>query len=106
MGGKSIEKAEDYTYLEGNIWFSRGMEKEIEVREDQAWKSYWALKGIFKGDMSYKAKVKILESLLRVTHVNLRCTDMCPYKHIDGRTEKNTESNGAEHTKCETRRQH
>ena len=25
------------------------------MRKDKAWKNYWALKGVFKGDMSCKA---------------------------------------------------
>ena len=52
LGGTSVEKVENCTYLGRHISFSRGMEKEIEVRKDKAWKSYWVLKRVFKEDMS------------------------------------------------------
>ena len=46
---------EDYPYLGRTVSFSGGMKKEI-------WGSFWALKGIFEGDMSVRAKVKIMKS--------------------------------------------
>lgn len=59
--GTNMEKVEDYTYLGRVISFNKGMDKEISARKEKAWKNYWSLKKIFKGDMRIQSKTKILE---------------------------------------------
>lgn len=60
--GVEIEKVEEYTYLGRIVSFNNNSEKELRVRKAKAWKSYWALRGVFKGKLSVKSKIKILES--------------------------------------------
>ena len=35
------------------------MDKEVQIRKEKAWKAFWALRKIFKGNMSLNAKTKI-----------------------------------------------
>jgi len=56
-----IEEVEDYTYLGQVVSFREGMEKELRARKSRAWNGFWALKGIFKGEMNLKSKIKIWE---------------------------------------------
>jgi hypothetical protein len=59
--GTIIEKVEEYTYLGQVISISKGIESELAVRKEKAWRSYWSLKGIFKGNMSIRSKIRVLE---------------------------------------------
>jgi hypothetical protein len=43
------------------ISISKGIESELAVRKEKAWRSYWSLKGIFKGNMSTRSKIRVLE---------------------------------------------
>lgn len=60
--GTHIEKVDDYVYLGQLVSFEERVEKELRIRKQKAWGKFWAMKGIFKGDMSTRAKIKLLES--------------------------------------------
>lgn len=60
---RKIEKVEDIKYLGKTISFKDGMEKEIKIRREAAWRSFWALKNIYKNKkIGLETKIKILES--------------------------------------------
>ena len=64
LNGKEIEKIEEYNYL-GNIVSMRNrMDKEIRERKKKAWRTYRALKQVFKGKMEVRSKIKILEACI------------------------------------------
>lgn len=57
-----IEKVNEYTYLGQILSFEDRTNKEIATRKRKAWAGFWALKQIFKSEMSTTSKIKILES--------------------------------------------
>jgi len=54
-----IERVQEYLYLGRMISFSEGMDLELTNRRERAWKKFWSLKGIFKGQMSLEAKITV-----------------------------------------------
>ena len=56
------DRVEEYVYLGQTISVREGMEREMNVRRQKVWRKYWSLRRVFKGKMSVKSKVKILES--------------------------------------------
>ena len=62
IDGIEIEWAEEYTFMGRILTFEQGPNKEIQERRKKAWRGYWALKQVFKGNMQVKFKIKILES--------------------------------------------
>jgi len=47
VGANQVEKVENYTHLGQNVSFQNGMDKEIQIRKEKSWKSFWALGKIF-----------------------------------------------------------
>ena len=47
-GGEEIETRKDYKYLGRIMSFTDRMNKELRGRKEAAWKSFWALKHIYK----------------------------------------------------------
>ena len=62
LGEMEIEIVEEYTYLGRIISFQNGLNKELQTRKKKAWRGYWALKQVFKGNMKIASKTKILNS--------------------------------------------
>ena len=61
--GKTIEETKEYKYLGRIISMEDGLNKEISERKKAAWRSFWALKHIYKSStMPVKLKMKILET--------------------------------------------
>ena len=64
MEKMEIEGIKEYTYSRKIMSFTQGMVKELQEREKEAWKGYWALGKIFKGKMKVSSKIKILEACI------------------------------------------
>ncbi len=59
---QDIEEVEEIEYLGQTISFKDRSNKIIKQRIKKGWNNFWALKTIFKGKISLKAKIKILRS--------------------------------------------
>ena len=78
---EDIAQVKVYKYLGRIMSFKEGMNKEIKARRELAWKSYWALKNMYKRKkISIKSKVKICIRNLYLTSTDLRSPNMGPIK--------------------------
>ncbi|KAI5718070.1 hypothetical protein M8J77_015738 [Diaphorina citri] len=60
LNDKIIEYVEDYCYLGQTVSFLKHQDKEIKIRIGNAWKQYWSLSFILKGDFSMKIKRDVM----------------------------------------------
>ena len=60
--GELIEEVSEYVYLGQTVSAKEGQEREIKVRRNKAWGKFWSLQKVFRGGLSNKGKLKILES--------------------------------------------
>lgn len=92
-----IEKVEECTYLEKAISI-KGIESELTVRKKKGWKSYWALKGIFKKKKKHEYEFQNKSNRdVCDTSIILWGTDVGSNKIAGKRIKNNTTSDGAEH---------
>lgn len=62
LDGTELEKVEEYSYLGQTISTNNKFNAEINKRIKNGWKSFWALKYVFKSKMKLPTKIKILDS--------------------------------------------
>lgn len=67
INGKKIENVKEMIYLGQNITMENKTSVEIERRISIAWKKFWSLKFIFKGNFTIKNKIKVLNSCVMPT---------------------------------------
>lgn len=59
----SVVISGEYKYLGRIMYFQEGMEKELKARRKMVWKSFWALKHVYKNEkISIKTKIETLEA--------------------------------------------
>jgi hypothetical protein len=56
-----IEQVDEMVYLGQIISFEERIQKEVKRRINLGWRSYWALKNIYKGKLDLRTKIKVLE---------------------------------------------
>jgi hypothetical protein len=59
-----IDVVENFNYLGQQISFEDQMEKEINVRITNAWRSFWAQKKFFKGNLPIFCKKRLMDSTI------------------------------------------
>lgn len=59
-----MEQVDNYICLGQIMSFKDKMGKEIEKRMSPAWKGYWTLRSMFKGNSTEGSKIKMLESCI------------------------------------------
>ncbi|KAL0852533.1 hypothetical protein ABMA27_017019 [Loxostege sticticalis] len=61
VDGKEMQYVDEYIYLGQLVSFDNRQEKEIQRRIDNAWKSYWSMKTLMKGDLPLSLKRKLVD---------------------------------------------
>ncbi|XP_061723667.1 uncharacterized protein LOC133529882 [Cydia pomonella] len=61
VDGQSIQYVDEYIYLGQLVSFSNRQDKEIERRVQNAWKSYWSMKELMKGNLPLSLKRKLVD---------------------------------------------
>ncbi|KAJ2937401.1 hypothetical protein O0L34_g19084 [Tuta absoluta] len=61
IDGQMIHYVDEYTYLGQIASFENRQDKEIERRIQNAWKSYWSMKELMKGDLPLSLKRKLVD---------------------------------------------
>lgn len=67
INGETIDYKEDHIYLGQLFSFKNRQEKELNRRINIAWKKYWSLKHIFKGNFQIEIKRKIFDMCVSPT---------------------------------------
>jgi hypothetical protein len=61
VDGHIIHYVDEYIYLGQLVSFSNRQDKEIERRIENAWKSYWSMKELMKGNLPLTLKRKLVD---------------------------------------------
>ncbi|XP_063382894.1 uncharacterized protein LOC134669316 [Cydia fagiglandana] len=61
VDGQIIHYVDEYIYLGQLVSFSNRQDKEVERRVQNAWKSYWSMKELMKGDLPMSLKRKLVD---------------------------------------------
>lgn len=61
VDGETIQHVQEYIYLGQVVSFQARQEKEITRRTENAWKSYWSMKELFKGDLPMSLKRRLMD---------------------------------------------
>ncbi|XP_047998342.1 uncharacterized protein LOC125235798 [Leguminivora glycinivorella] len=61
VDGQPIHYVDEYIYLGQLVSFSNRQDKEIERRVGNAWKSYWSMKELMKGNLPLSLKRKLVD---------------------------------------------
>ncbi|CAG9130127.1 unnamed protein product [Plutella xylostella] len=64
VDGQEIQYVEEYLYLGQIASFHNRQDKEIERRIENAWKSFWSMKSLMKGELPLSLKRKLLDSCI------------------------------------------
>ncbi len=59
-----VKNVDEYKYLGQIIIFGNTMNKEIEQKITNAWKTFWSLKSVFKSKMNIANKIKMLNRIV------------------------------------------
>ncbi|KAJ2948721.1 hypothetical protein O0L34_g7979 [Tuta absoluta] len=74
VGGQIIHYVNEYTYLGQIASFENRQDKEVERRIQNAWKSFWSMKELMKGDLPLTLKRKLVD--VYSARLNLRRTNV------------------------------
>ncbi|KAJ8727801.1 hypothetical protein PYW08_016186 [Mythimna loreyi] len=61
VDAQEIHYVDEYIYLGQLVSFENRQEKEIDRRIQNAWKSYWSMKMLMKGDLPFSLKRKLID---------------------------------------------
>jgi len=62
VNGSIITVLEEYKYLGQYTAYENRQERKVSARIRNAWKSFWPLKNILKGNLDTKNKIKMFDS--------------------------------------------
>ncbi|KAJ8715750.1 hypothetical protein PYW07_010232 [Mythimna separata] len=61
VDGENVQYVQEYIYLGQVVSFQARQDKEIARRTENAWKSYWSMKELFKGNLPLSLKRKLMD---------------------------------------------
>jgi endonuclease/exonuclease/phosphatase family metal-dependent hydrolase len=61
INGESIAYVQEYLYLGQIVSFQARQEKEVERRTENAWRTYWSMKHLMKGDLPISLKRRLMD---------------------------------------------
>ena len=77
INGKNIERVSEFKYLGRLIGLENEVDKEIDARITNAWKSFWSLKRFFKGKFPLYHKKRLMDTcILPILSYGCQCWNL------------------------------